>query len=318
MDTPTQTPTDDSFRGFFCTASAFLIWGISPIYWKSLGGLPAFEILLHRVVWSFFFVIPIVLMQKRWSELISTFKNIRSLLTMLATTLLVAVNWLVFIWAINNGLVLQTSLGYYINPLLSVLLGVILLKERLRRAQAISAVLAGAGVLYLSVHMGQFPWVALALASSFALYGLIRKITPVSALIGLTIETLLLLPPSTGYLLYLLTQGQGAFLHLGHHTDLLLMASALVTALPLLLFALGARRLHLSTVGFMQYIVPSCFFLFAVFLFKEPISRVQILTFLAIWTALAIYSADSMLLHRKLSILHRKDATEPGNQAASG
>jgi chloramphenicol-sensitive protein RarD len=166
----------------------------------------------------------------------------------------------------------------------------------------VALLLAGVGVLYLTLALGEFPWVALSLGLSFGLYGLIRKVAPVSALVGLTVETLLLSPPALAYLLYLDSKGAGAFLHNGHSTDLLIMASALVTAFPLLLFNLGTRRLHLSTVGFLQYIVPSCFFLFAVFLFREPISPTQIRTFVLIWAALAIYSADSAIFYRKAAV----------------
>ncbi|MCU0574173.1 MAG: EamA family transporter RarD [Syntrophobacteraceae bacterium] len=290
---------NSSLKGFLCALSAFLIWGLSPVYWKTLTGVPAFEIVLHRVVWSFLFLLPLLPIQKRTGEFLSVMKHPRTLATLLATTLLVAVNWLLFIWSVNNGLVLQASLGYYINPLFSVLLGVVILGERLRRAQVIAVLLAAAGVLHLTIGLGRFPWIALSLAFTFGLYGLVRKIAPVSALVGLAVETLLMLPPSLGYLTYLYLDGRGAFLHSGTSIDLLLMASALATALPLLLFNLGTRILHLSTIGFMQYIVPSCFFLFAVFVFGESISSVQLWTFALIWAALALYTADSMLLHGK-------------------
>jgi chloramphenicol-sensitive protein RarD len=257
---------------------------------------------MHRVVWSLLFLVPFIIFQKRSSELLAALRNLRTLLILSSTTLFVATNWLIFIWAISNGHVLQTSLGYYINPLLSIAMGMAFLGERLRPPQVVALLLAGVGVLYLTLALGEFPWVALSLGLSFGLYGLIRKVAPVSALVGLTVETLLLCPPALAYLLYLDSKGAGAFLHNGYSTDLLIMASALVTALPLLLFNLGTRRLHLSTVGFLQYIVPSCFFLFAVFLFREPISPAQIRTFLLIWAALAIYSADSAIFYRKASV----------------
>jgi len=287
-----------SSEGLICGASAFLIWGISPVYWRTLHDVPAFEILMHRVVWSFLFLIPLVLLQRRWNELKSVLRRPRALLILMATTLLVACNWLIFIWAINNGYVLQTSLGYYINPLLSVLLGMIFLRERLRPLQVLAVLLAAAGVLYMTLKLGLLPWIALSLALSFGLYGLVRKVAPVSPLVGLTIETLMLTPPALAYLTYLDQVGAGAFIRLGLRMDLLLMASALVTALPLLLFNLGAKQLHLSTVGFLQYIVPSCFFLFAVFVFHEPISSAQVWTFILIWGALAIYSTDSVIFYK--------------------
>ncbi len=294
-----RSESREGLKGFACALSAFLIWGLSPVYWKTLQNVPAFEIVLHRVVWSFLFLLPLLPIQKRTEEFRSVMRNPRALATLFATTLLVAVNWLLFIWSVNNGRVLQASLGYYINPLFSVLLGVVILRERLRRAQVTAVFLAGAGVLYLTVGLGQFPWIALSLAFTFGLYGLVRKIAPVSALVGLTVETLLLFPPSAGYLAYLYLDHRGAFFHTGSSTDLLLMASALATALPLLLFNLGTRILHLSTIGFMQYIVPSCFFLFAIFVFHEPISSVQLWTFTLIWSALALYTFDSMLIYKK-------------------
>lgn len=285
-------------KGFVCATSAFLIWGASPIYWKSLSGIPAFEILMHRVVWSFLFLVPLVVLQKRGNELRNALSSPRILLILLVTTFFVAINWLIFIWAVNSDHVLQTSLGYYINPLLSVFLGMIFLRERLRPLQALAALLAATGVVFMTLKLGVFPWIALSLALSFGLYGLIRKVAPVAPLIGLTIETLILTPFALGYLIYLNQLGTGAFIRLGLRIDLLLMASALVTALPLLLFNFGAKELYLSTLGFLQYIVPSCFFLFAVFVFLEPISSAQVWTFVFIWTALAVYSADSMITYK--------------------
>jgi chloramphenicol-sensitive protein RarD len=302
----------EGLKGFLCALSAFLIWGLSPIYWKTLQGIPAFEIVMHRVAWSFLFLLPLVPIQKRTGEFLSVVRTPKMLATLLATTLLVAVNWLIFIWSVNNGRVLQASLGYYVNPLFSVLLGVVVLRERLRRAQVIAVLLAAAGVLYLTLGLGQFPWIALTLAFTFGLYGLVRKIAPVSPLVGLAVETLLMLPPSLAYLGYLYFDGRGAFFHISPGTDLLLVASALATALPLLLFNLGTRILHLSTIGFMQYIVPSCFFLFAIFVFQEPISSVQLWTFALIWSALALYTVDSMLLHRKIVAPLRSNREQEG------
>ncbi|MHC1728127.1 MAG: EamA family transporter RarD [Syntrophobacteraceae bacterium] len=288
-----------SLRGFFCALSALLIWGLSPIYWKELSGVSSFEIVLHRVVWSCLFLFPLVLRQDPWKEFSSALRNRRILMILLCTTILISTNWLIFIWAIANDFVLQTSLGYYINPLLNVLLGVVFLGERLRRAQAFAAILACAGVVYLTISMGEFPWVALSLACTFALYSLIRKVAPVGALAGLTLEIVLLSLPSAAWLLYLHLTGSGAFLHMGTSIDLLLMASALATGFPLLLFTIGARQMRLSTLGFMQYILPSGYFLCAVFIFNEPFSGAQLTSFFIIWVALAIYSTDSALLHKK-------------------
>lgn len=310
LDTAPQSP-----QGLLCATSAYLIWGASPVYWKTLGGIPAFEILMHRIVWSFLFLVPIIVVQKRWREFKEALSSPKTLFILVATTLFVAINWLIFIWAVNSDRVLQASLGYYINPLLSVLLGMLFLGERLRPLQVLAVLLAAIGVLYMTFKMGAFPWVALSLAASFGLYGLVRKVAPVGPLVGLSVETLILTPAALGYLLYQYASGVGAFVRLGIRIDLLLMASALVTALPLLLFNLGAKRLHLSTVGFLQYIVPSCFFLFAVFVFHEPISRAQVWTFIFIWTALVIYSFESIIFLRvRLKIGNVGFSTDKGRK----
>lgn len=293
-------PSDQSFAGVAYAVSAFLIWGVSPIYWKTLKAVPALEIIMHRVVWSFLFLILVVMVQNRWQELRQALTHPRSLAWLTLSTLFISVNWLIFIWAVNNDYVLQTSLGYYINPLVSVVLGMIFLRERLRILQLAAVLTAAAGVFYLTIDYGRFPWIALSLAFSFGFYGLIRKVVAVGSLIGLTVETLLLSGPALAYLAYLDHTGVGAFGRVGAGVDLLLMATALFTGLPLLFFALGTRRLHLSTVGFLQYIAPSCFFLLAVFVYREPISTAQIWTFALIWVALGCYSTDSILHYRRL------------------
>lgn len=274
--------------------AAFLIWGISPLYWKALGSVPAVEIVLHRIVWSFLFLIPLVLIRKKWPAFTATLKNRRVMLTLLASALLVSCNWLIYIWAINAGHLLQASLGYYINPLVNVFLGMVFLKERLRRSQAFAVLLAALGVLYLTFFLGQFPWIALSLAFSFGLYGLIHKTMSVGSLVGLTIETLMLALPALIILVYLGQQALGVFSNQGVGIDLMLMASSVLTAVPLLFFSFGTRRLQLSTVGILQYIGPSCMFFMAVFLFDEPFFKAQVISFLMIWTALAIYSTDSV------------------------
>ena len=280
----------------FC---AFLIWGLSPIFYKALSTVPPFEILMHRMVWSFIFLLPLLVMLHRWKTFIAVFRNLRTLGMLATTTLLVSCNWFVFIWAINNGHILQTSLGYYINPLVNVLLAMVFLGERLRRLQLMAVLLALMGVTYLTLSLGQFPWVALTLAFSFAFYGLIRKVAPVPAMEGLSIETMFLFIPAAGYLYYLELHGSGAIFRVDRQTDLLLMATALVTAVPLLLFTVGARRLTFITIGFMQYMAPSLTFLLAVFFYREPFSTPQAITFCIIWSALALFSADAVAAWRK-------------------
>jgi len=299
MTSQGEKTKSDTVFGVAYAASAFLIWGISPIYWKALRLVPALEIILHRIVWSFFFLVPLILVMRRWKDFIDALKNFRTLIILLFTALIIGGNWLLYIWAVNNDYLLQASLGYYISPLVNVLLGVVFLKERLRRPQIVAVLLATVGVFYLTIYYGEFPWISLALALSFGFYGLIRKIAPVGSLAGLTVETLLLSIPALVYLFYLDSQGAGTIFRVSLKLDLLLMGCALVTAIPLLFFTLGTRRLYLSTVGLLQYIAPSCMFLLAVFLFREPFVKAQVVTFVFIWMALAIYSKDSVRHYRR-------------------
>lgn len=296
-----SSPPPQSPAGVACAVGAYLIWGLNPIYFKVVQAVPAFEILMHRMVWSFAFLLPIVVVMRRWPEFKSVVFNRRTLLILLSTTILVSSNWFVYIWAINTGRILQTSLGYYINPLINVLLGMVLLGERLRRAQILAVCLAAVGVIYLTVEIGVLPWIALFLAVSFGFYGLIRKVAPVNALVGLTVETMLLSIPATAYLLYLHVDGGGAFLQGSPRLDILLMCAALVTALPLLLFTTGARKIHFITIGILQYIAPSCTFLLALFIYDEPFRGAQLLTFALIWLALAIFTADMVIHQRRYS-----------------
>ena len=288
----------DSLPGVGYASAAFLIWGLSPIYWKVLRNIPAFEIIMHRVIWSFIFLIIILVFQKRLNELIAALKNRRTYLILFPTTILLGFNWFIYIWAVNNEHILQASLGYFINPLINVLLGMVFLKERLRPLQAVSLVLAGIGVLYLTFHYGAFPWIALSLAFAFGFYGLIRKVAPVSSLVGLSVEMLFLAVPALAYIVFLDNNGTGALFRISIKIDLFLMGAAFLTALPLLLFTRGARRLNLSTLGFLQYLSPSCMFLLGVYLYNEPLLNAQVLTFVLIWTALFIYSTDSAMYYR--------------------
>ncbi len=292
-------PPPESPAGAACAVAAFLIWGLTPIYFKTLRFVPALEILMHRMVWSFLFLLPFVVFTQRRHEFVKVISSGRTLMILLVTTILVSSNWFVFIWAINSDHILQTSLGYYINPLINVLLGVVFLKEHLRPTQLAAVLLAAAGVVYLTIEIGRPPWIALFLAFTFGFYGLIRKVASVNALVGLTIETLLLSLPAVIYLGTLYAHGRGAFLRIDTRTDVLLMCAALATALPLLLFTTGARRIHFSTIGILQYIAPSCTFLLAVFVYREPFLPAQMWTFVLIWAALLIYSVDSVVYFRR-------------------
>ena len=289
----------ESVLGVIYAGAAFVIWGLAAVYWKELGSVPPLEIIAHRVAWSFFFLFSLIILQRQWNQFVVILQNPRMLLILLSTSILVGANWLLYVWAVNNNHLLQASLGYYINPLVNVVLGMVFLKERLRRPQILAVLLATIGVLYLTIQYGQFPWIAICLAMSFGLYGLIRKVAPVSPLVGLTVETLLLSLPAIGYLLYLDFQGTGTIFRVSLKFDLLLIGCAPLTAVPLLFFTAGAKRLYLSTVGLMQYIGPSGMFLLAVFYYHEPFSTAQIWTFVMIWTALVIYSTDSVIYYRR-------------------
>jgi chloramphenicol-sensitive protein RarD len=285
--------------GVVFAGSAFLIWGLSPVYWKAFGRVGPLEIVMHRIVWSFAFLMPIIFLLRQWHELVSALANRRTLLVLATSALLVALNWLIYIWAVNNGYLLQASLGYYINPLVNVVLGMAFLRERLRRPQMAAVLLAATGVIYLTVQYGQFPWISLVLAFSFGLYGLIRKVAPVSSLVGLTVETMLMSVPALAYLLFLGSRQRGSIFRGDAGMDLLLMSTALMTAVPLLLFTAGARRITLSTLGLMQYLAPGGMFLLAVLYYREPFASAQLWTFVMIWTALAIYSTDSLKVYRR-------------------
>lgn len=290
-----RQPAAGALFAFF----AFLIWGLSPIYWKALHGVGAFEIILHRILWSFAFLMPLVWVGRQWEEFKQAIKSPKMLSILMITSLLVGANWLIYIWAVNNGRVLQASLGYYINPLVNIVLGMLFLRERLRRAQAVAVVLAGLGVLNLTFRYGVFPWVSLALAFSFGFYGLVRKVAAVGALVGLTVETLLLTVPAGIWVFHLHHIQSGTFLHAGIKTDLLLLGTGILTATPLLLFNLGARRITLASLGFIQYTAPTGMLLLGVTMFGEPFTRIQAVTFGLIWAALAIYSWDTVRVHRK-------------------
>jgi chloramphenicol-sensitive protein RarD len=297
---PVATPgTPDPISGIVASAAAFLIWGLSPVYWKCLTGVPATEIILHRILWSFLLMVPLLALLHRWGAFTRAITHPPTLAMLVVSALLVGANWFIYIWAVNNEHILQASLGYYINPLVNVFLGMLFLKERLRYAQVLALGLAATGVLYLTLSHGVFPWVALSLALSFGVYGLIRKVAPVDALPGLAVETLVLSVPAGLLLLHLHRSGSGAFMHMGLGTDLLLAGTAPLTAVPLLLFTLGARKITLTTLGFIQYLGPTGMFLLGILAYGEPFSHIQAITFTLIWTALGIFTADMVVQHRK-------------------
>jgi len=285
---------DSTRLGVAFGLAAYLIWGSFPVFFKALEGATPLEIVCHRIFWSVVFLLILVTIRQQLGQIIVTLRNRQTLLTLCGSTLLIATNWLVFIYAVQHGEVLQSSLGYFITPLLSILLGFIFLRERLNRWQLFSVLLALIGVLNLAFHHGQFPWIALILATSFGLYGLLRKVAQVEAMIGLTVETLLLGPFALAYILYLTTQQESSFLVGTLRLDLLLPLSGVVTAIPLLLFVAAARRLQLATIGFLQYITPTLHFILAVGLYNETFTRGHLISFLFIWAGLGIYSSNTI------------------------
>jgi chloramphenicol-sensitive protein RarD len=275
---------------------AYLAWGFIPAYFKLLSHVPPLTVLAHRVVWSVAFLALLLTLMRKWGEVRDALRRRRTMLALLCSTVLIATNWYVFIWAIDHGKLLEASLGYFINPLVNVLLGVAVLRERLTPGQIAGLVLAGAGVANMTLGAGGVPWVALSLAVSFAFYGLLRKTAPVAPLAGLSIETAILFPVAlllvTGAVP--LPGGHGAA-ELSGRTYAMLSAAGVITAVPLLWFAAGARRLRLSTMGFIQYLAPTCQFLLAVVAYDEPFSTRQLVSFALIWAALGAYTLESVL-----------------------
>ncbi len=287
-------PPGEDRSGLLATLTAFGIWGVLPLYLRPLGEVPALQITAHRIVESCLLVFAWLAFKGQLGAVRSALADPVSRRRLIASTLMISVNWIVYVWAVGNGHVVDASLGYFINPLVSVLMGVALLSERLNRTQWVAVALAACGVAYLTYATGRVPWISLVLALTFGTYGLIRKVVAVESVPGLAVETLFLLPFSLGWLIWCERQGTGAFGHQGPATDALLIGSGIVTALPLTLFAYGARRIRLSTVGLLQYVGPTLQFLCGVLVFREAFPPTRLIGFVIIWAALAIYMADSL------------------------
>jgi chloramphenicol-sensitive protein RarD len=280
-----------------CGAAAYGMWGLIPLYFKAVHEVAPLELLAHRATWSFVVLAVLVYAVGRWGELWEELRSPKLLAMLALSSLAIAANWLLFIYAVVSGQVLQSSLGYFINPLVNVLLGVTFLGERLRPYQVVSIAMAAVGVVVLAAMVGSVPCLALALALTFGLYGLLRKIMPVDGLVSLTVETALMTPFALAYLGYLseaATATAGGSRLMG-----LLLLSGPVTTVPLLFFGVAARRLRLSTMGILQYLSPSLQFLLAVAVFHEPFSPAKLLSFALIWTAIGIYTADSLRAMRR-------------------
>jgi chloramphenicol-sensitive protein RarD len=280
--------------GILSAALAYICWGLFPLYFKLLADVPAREVLVHRVVWSLVFVLGLLAARHQWAWLRETRSRPRVIAAFAGSALLLSVNWLTYIWAVTHGHVLDASLGYFITPLVNVLLGATVLHERLRAVQWAAVALAAAGVLWLAVQGGQLPWIALVLACSFGAYGLMRKTATLGALEGLTLETLLLAPFALALLAWGAIQGTSHFPSASGMSNALLIGIGPVTAVPLLLFAAGARRIRMSTLGLLQYLAPSIQFVIGVWLFGEPFTGARMTGFCLIWAALAVYSLEGL------------------------
>lgn len=284
-------------KGILNGVIAYALWGFFPVYWKLLHDVPAPQLLGHRIGWSFLLLVAVILITRQWSNFRSAV-NARVLRIYFIAAILIGINWLLYVWAVNAGFIVETSLGYFINPLLSVLMGVLFLRERLRVAQWIPVILAAIGVAYLTIVYGRLPWIALSLAFSFGFYGLTKKLAPLGSLYGLTLETGILFLPAVIYLGITQANGTGAFLHSGVTADLLMVGAGVVTTIPLLLFASAAKQIPLSMIGILQYLAPTIQLIIGVFVYKESFDHTRLIGFGIVWLALAVFWMENYLSKR--------------------
>ncbi|WP_415888242.1 EamA family transporter RarD [Neptuniibacter sp. SY11_33] len=286
-------------KGIYYAIAAFVMWGLVPVYFKAVDDVPAFEVLAHRVVWSVVFLGLFLFVKGKLSELTTLKNSPKILLSLGLSALVISINWLVFIWAVSEQRIVETTLGYFINPLINIVFGFFIFSERLRFLQLIAVAIAGAAVLYQIILIGELPWVALTLATSFSIYSVLRKKIAIDSVTGLLVETLWLFPMALVYMIWLSSQNNFVLLNGSTDIQMLLLAAGLVTSLPLIAFAAGARRLSLTMVGLLQYIGPSIAFLIAVFYYNEPMDENRLITFVMIWIALAIFSVEGLLVQRR-------------------
>lgn len=291
--TPAQT------RGALAAALCYFLWGLVPLYWTQLAHVNPFELVAHRHVWSLVFLGLVIAVQGGFGAVAAALGTRRQVAINIVSAFLLTANWLVYVWGVNTGRVIDCSLGYFLVPLVNVAAGRFVLHEHLRRAQWIAIGLAAGGVVLMIVQLGRVPWIALALACSWGGYSLLRKKSPLGAITGLTVETLLLAPLAVGFLAWQQHSGAGALGRVDLRTHALVLSAGVITAIPLLLFAYGAKRIRLSTLGLLQYLAPSVQLALAVFVYHEPFSRSRALSFGLIWAALALYTADNILGQRR-------------------
>lgn len=297
-------------KGIIFALTAYLLWGFYPLYFKLLESVPAAQIIGHRIFWSFIVLLLVVLLRREIVRLVKSV-NRRILAVYCAAGILLTINWGTYVWAVNSGHVVESSLGYFINPLVSVLLGTLFLREKLRALQWVPVALAATSVTYLTISLGQLPWISLVLAITFGLYGLIKKVAPLNALHGLTLETAAVFLPALGFLLFLEFHGAGSFVHAGAGITLLLALAGPVTVIPLIFFANGARRIPLSTVGILQYVSPTLQFLIGVLVYREPFDIDHLVGFSIIWLALILFTVEGLSNQRHekaLALNHSVDS----------
>ncbi|GMV33922.1 MAG: EamA family transporter RarD [Chloroflexi bacterium CFX1] len=285
-------------KGIWYGIAAYAMWGFFPIYWKLLHEIPAIQLLGHRIVWSFLLLAAFILLTKQAGDFRSVAFNRRTLGIYTIAGVLLSANWLIYVWSVNAGFIVETSLGYFINPLLSVLFGVIFLRERLRPAQWVPVIIAAIGVTYLTVAYGRPPWIALSLAVTFGLYGLVKKLSPLGSVYGLTLETGIVFPIALLYLIVVQAGGAGEFLRDSFTIDLLLIGAGVVTTIPLLMFASAAKQIPLNMIGVLQYFAPTIQFLIGVFIYKEPFDHTRLIGFGIVWLALIIFWVENFIAHR--------------------
>jgi chloramphenicol-sensitive protein RarD len=285
-------------KGIWNGLGAYVLWGFFPIYWKLLYEVPALQVIGHRIGWSFILLVAVLLLTRQWDNFRSAVLAPKVIGIYAIAGVLLSINWLIYVWGVNSGFIVETSLGYFINPLVSVLLGVIFLRERLRAMQWLAVGLAAAGVIYFTLTYGRLPWIALSLAFSFGIYGFVKKLAPLGSLYGLTLETALVFPAAFLYLMFVQSTGTGAFLHHGALIDILLIGTGAVTSIPLLMFASAARLIPLTMIGILQYIAPTLQFLIGVFLYHEPFDQSRLIGFSMVWLALIIFWVENYLANR--------------------
>jgi len=285
--------------GILYALATYIMWGLFPIYWKQLHHISAAQLIAHRIFWSFLMLLSVILVSGQWKKLRAKV-DARTFKWHAAAALLLGINWLTYVWSVNNGYIVESSLGYFINPLFSVFLGMVFLKERLRPLQWVPIALATIGVLYLTYAYGRLPWIALVLATSFGVYGLLKKQSSLGSLYGLTLETGIMLLPALAYLAYMGSLGETAFMAIDAKTDIFLIGAGLITAVPLLTFAKAAQSIPLTMIGLMQYIAPTGQFLIGVLLYKEAFSHAQAIGFGIIWFALIFFWVEGWLNRKKV------------------